>query len=36
MAPDGRQAAIDTIQPIFETQPDMRYEVKLVIDQGPM
>jgi predicted SnoaL-like aldol condensation-catalyzing enzyme len=35
MAPDGRQAAIDAIQPIFEAQPDMRYEVKLVIDQGP-
>lgn len=35
MAPDGRQAAIDAIQPIFETQKNMRYEVKLVIDQGP-
>jgi len=35
MAPDGRQAAIDAIQPIFEKQRDMRYEVKLAIDQGP-
>jgi predicted SnoaL-like aldol condensation-catalyzing enzyme len=35
MAPDGREAAIASIEPIFDAQPDMRYEVKLVIAEGP-
>ncbi len=35
MAAVGCQAAIDALQPMFETQPDMRYEVKLVLSDGP-
>jgi len=35
MAADGRQAAIDAIAPLFEHQSEMRYEVKLVLSEGP-
>jgi predicted SnoaL-like aldol condensation-catalyzing enzyme len=35
MARDGREAAIEVIEPAFDAQPDMRYDIKLVIADGP-
>jgi predicted SnoaL-like aldol condensation-catalyzing enzyme len=35
MAADGREAAIRSIEPFFEAQPDLRYDIKLVIAEGP-